>query len=576
MHPTALIYDPKTKTWLQFDSPIEVMTTNSLDEVRQLLTRIETEVELKGLHAVGFVSYEASRAFEPTARTLPADDYPLLWFGLFAPPRKVDAPETSDRRPMPDWQPALTEDEFSRAITQIKEAISAGETYQVNFTFPMSAPYPHDPWPLFCRLVENQPDSYAAWIDTGRFAVCSASPELFFDLQGDRLISKPMKGTTTRGMTLEDDLRKADELQSSDKERAENIMVLDMIRNDLARLPGGPVKVESLCAIEQHPTVWQMTSTAATRTDASVEEIFTTLFPCASITGAPKLRTMHHIAALESTPRQIYTGAIGHIAPNRQARFSVAIRTAVIDRDTGISTYGVGAGITWGSDATLEYRECLSKAQILEQAPPHFELLETLLWEPGSGYFLLDEHLRRIQHSATYFSYPLELSAVTSQLHRLTTDFTQTSHKIRLLIDRSGTVRTEVTPITLSDQSGTLIIRLAKSPVSTKNPFLYHKTTARAVYASALQAATDCDDVLLFNENGEVTEACNYNIVVKLNGRRFTPPIACGLLAGTLRAHLLKTGEITERVIRVDDLDQCEELYLINSVRRWQRAKLIC
>ena len=575
MPPTALIYDQKTKTWLQFDTPIEIFTTNSLDEVRLLLATVEEQVEQRELHAVGFVSYEASQAFEPTAKTLPADDFPLLWFGLFTPPRIVKAPVTDIVTPMLDWQPTLNESEFSQAINRIKDAISAGETYQVNFTFPLTTPYPHDPWPLFCRLVNNQPDSYTTWIDTGRFAICSASPELFFEQHGQRLFSKPMKGTTTRGMTLAEDLNKAETLQSSEKERAENIMVLDMIRNDLARLSGGPVNVESLCVIEKHPTVWQMTSTASTKTDAPLKEIFTTLFPCASITGAPKLRTMHHIAELESTPRNIYTGAIGHIAPNRQSRFSVAIRTAVIDREKRIGPYGVGAGITWESDASAEYRECLAKAQILHQTRPKFALLESLLWESVEGYFLLEEHLQRLQRTAEYFAFPYDRSAVTNELEQLALTLKLTPHKVRLILELTGTITLEATSIKPPKPTDLVRLRIADKPVSTNDPFLYHKTTARDTYEAARQSVADCDDVLLFNERGEITEASSSNIVLKLDGLLVTPPVTSGLLAGTLREHLLATGEIREQTVRVEDLPNCEEIYLINSVRRWRRAKLI-
>ncbi len=575
MPPTALLYDPETKTWLQFATPQQIFTTNAMAEVPTLLDKVEAQVEQHSLHAVGFVSYEASQAFEPTAETLPADSFPLLWFGLFPAPEKVTAPVTDSELADLDWRPALDATEFGHAVTRIKQAIAAGETYQVNLTFPLTTPYTYDPWPLFCRLVNNQPDCYATWLDTGRFVVCSASPELFFERRGQRMFSKPMKGTTTRGMTLNDDRNKADALQASDKERAENIMVLDMIRNDLARLPGGPVQVEELCVIEKHPTVWQMTSTAATVTDASLAEIFATLFPCASITGAPKLRTMHHIANLETTPRRIYTGAIGHVAPNRQTRFSVAIRTALIDREAKTATYGIGAGITWESDAAAEYRECLAKAQILHQTRPDFALLETLLWEPDTGYLLFKEHLQRLHDSADYFNYPFDRKVITDKLQSVTQDLLPSPHKVRLLLDQAGAINTEVVALTPPEHNKLLRLRLAKKPIAINDPFLYHKTTARTVYADARQAVADCDEVLLYNTEGEVTEACNFNLVAKLDGELITPPIKCGLLAGTMRAHLLATGEIREQSIHLDDLPNCEELYLINSVRRWQRAVLV-
>ncbi len=571
----TLLYDPTTQTWLQFNMPLKTFSTTSLSEVPVLLTEIEAEVEQRSLHAVGFLSYEASPAFEPTAKTNPAGDFPLLWFGLFEAPTNVSPPASDEKPATGDWIPALDEADFCRKVEQIKSAIAAGETYQVNFTFPLTASHSGDSCPLFCRLMQNQPNSYGAWLDTGRYAIASASPEIFFERKGERLFTKPMKGTTTRGMTLADDLTKAEALQASAKERAENIMVLDMIRNDLARLPGGPVEVEELCAIEKHPTVWQMTSTATTNTDASLRQIFTTLFPCASITGAPKLRTMHHIAALETAPRKLYTGVIGHIAPNRQTRFSVAIRTVLIDREEQTATYGIGAGITWDSDAATEYRECLSKAQILHQTRPPFALLESILWEPENGYFLLDDHVLRMKNSAEYFDYPFKRDELLRTLHELSHTLPAVPHKIRLLLDQSGELSSEAAPITPSDSNVLLRLRLAKSSVKTGDPFLYHKTTARAVYEKAREDTEDCDEVLLYNEQGEVTEACNANLVVKLDGELITPPIVCGLLAGTFRSDLLATGEIREQIIHLNDLPLCTELYLINSVRRWIPAELI-
>lgn len=572
---TALLYDPATQTWLQFDKPLKTFTTALLSEIPVLLAEIELAVEQQTRHAIGFVSYEASPAFEPTAETQPAGEFPLLWFGLFDAPRQVPSPVTEADQVSIDWRPSLDENGFCRAVEQIKTAIAAGETYQVNFTFPLTASDPGDPWSLFCRLMQNQPDSFGTWIDTGRYVIASASPEIFFERRGAKLLTKPMKGTTTRGLTQADDQTKADMLQVSVKERAENIMVLDMIRNDLARLSGKAVEVEALCSIEKHPTVWQMTSTASTVTDTSLLEIFTALFPCASITGAPKLRTMHHIAALETTPRQIYTGVIGHIAPNRQTRFSVAIRTALIDRETKTATYGIGAGITWDSDPATEYRECLAKAQILHQICPPFALLESLLWEPGSGYYLLDEHLQRLQSSASYFGFSFDQEQITEKLQQLTADLSPAPHKIRLLLDQAGMTTVETAPITSTQKSVPLRVCLAKTSIARSDPFLYHKTTNRTVYATARQGVDDYDEALLYNDKGEVTEACNANLVVRLDGELVTPPIGCGLLAGTLRSHLLATGEIREQIIHLDDLSRCTELYLINSVRRWQRMELV-
>lgn len=284
---------------------------------------------------------------------------------------------------------------------------------------------------------------------------------------------------------------------------------------------------------------------------------------------------MHHISRLETAPRNLYTGAIGLIAPNRQARFSVAIRTALIDREAQIATYGVGAGITWDSEATSEYQECLTKAKILNKTRPPFSLLETLLWDPETGFFLLDEHLGRLQSSAEYFDYTFDPDAILAGLKDLTKGLPSLPHKVRLLLDPFGQLSIEASVITPSSSGNPLRIRLANAPVASDNLFLYHKTTHRSDYETAREQCSDCDEVLLYNEKGELTEACNYNLVVMLNGELVTPPVDSGLLAGTMRANLLTSGEIREQTLHLNDLPNCEEIYLINSVRRWRKATLV-
>ncbi|PLY00540.1 MAG: aminodeoxychorismate synthase, component I, partial [Desulfuromonas sp.] len=360
--------------------------------------------------------------------------------------------------------------------------------------------------------------------------------------------------------------------RSSEKDRAENVMILDMIRNDLGRLPGGPVQTTDTFSIEKYQTLWQMTSTAETITEASICEIFRALFPCASITGAPKVQTMKLIRDLERQPRRIYTGAIGLISPGRQARFSVAIRTALIDRERQSVEYGVGAGITWNSDPAAEYRECLLKARILSQPQPEFRLLETLLWEPEEGYALQGEHLGRLAASANYFDIPLRQEKIGTQLDKVAAALSPKPHKVRLLVAQNGEIETEAAPLELPETATPLRVALAHEPVDSADPFLYHKTTRREVYESALRNHPDVDEVLLWNERGELTEACNCNLVVEKNGELFTPPVHSGLLSGTLRACLLQEGKIREQKLRKDELEACDKLWLINSVRGWREA----
>jgi len=572
-HQEVVLYDRGLRKWLHFRSPLQVLEVRDPADIRPTLRSLEAEVENRGLWAAGFLSYEASRAFDPACVTLPETDFPLLWFGLYEKPDIIDLPPTTGDLRRPHWSPAITLQSFTENIRAIKDHIARGESYQVNVTFPLHADFQQDPWPFFRHLVHGQKAGYAAYIDTGRWAVCSASPELFFERNGRHVLTRPMKGTAPRGRTLCEDRIQAETLCSSEKNRAENLMILDMIRNDLGRL-GSAVQVPELFALEKYPTVWQMTSSAEVHTEASLESLFTALFPCASITGAPKYRTMDIIAALERRPRRLYTGTIGMIAPGRRARFSVAIRTAVIDKAEGIGEYGVGAGITWNSDAEEEYRECLQKARILERAMPPFSLLETLLWTPEKGYSLLQEHLERMASSAAYFDRPWDKDEILNALERCAAGLPAHPHKVRLLLNENGSPACQPSPLPARTE-GPVRLGLARTPVDPGNPFLYHKTTFRDLYEQARNQRPDCDDVLLWNRRGEVTETCIANLVVERDGELVTPALDGGLLPGTFRQHLLAKGEIRESVLTREDLHHSNQLFVVNSVRGWQKAILI-
>ena len=340
-------------------------------------------------------------------------DLPLLWLGLFhAPEVWSDLPDTALAHTLGPWEPAIDRATYRQAIAAIKEQIAAGYTYQINYTFPLGAAFKGEPWPLFVQLALAQRGRYAAYVDTGRHVVCSASPELFFQKADGVLTSRPMKGTAPRGRTVAEDEAQRAWLFASEKNRAENVMIVDMIRNDMGRVAEvGSVRVPVLFEVERYPTVLQMTSTVTSRTNVSVADVFKALFPCASITGAPKVSAMGIIADLEPAARGVYTGAIGYLAPGGRAQFNVAIRTVVVDRQTGRATYGVGSGVVWDSDADEEYDECLLKARVLAAERPDFELLETMLWRPETGVFLLDRHLERLADSAEYFGIAVDLGA---------------------------------------------------------------------------------------------------------------------------------------------------------------------
>ncbi|HBT82054.1 MAG TPA: aminodeoxychorismate synthase, component I [Desulfuromonas sp.] len=570
---SALLFDASHQRWLHFTRPRRILVARDLTEVLPALHAVEAATAAGG-YAAGFVSYEAAPAFDPALTATPADDFPLLWFGLYAAPETVELPPPPADPRRPEWTPGLMAEDFAAAIAAIHAQIARGATYQVNFTFPLLAALPDDPFAFFVSLVHGQGAAHAGYLDCGRYVVCSASPELFFRRDGnsDVILCRPMKGTTPRAPTGAEDRRRAHRLRHSVKERAENVMILDMLRNDLGRL--GPVTVPALFALEKYPTLWQLTSTATARSRAGLAAIFSALFPCASITGAPKVATSALIHQLEGQPRRLYTGAFGWAGPNGEASFGVAIRTALCDREARTATYGVGAGITADSQATDEYAECLAKGRILTQGVPPFDLLASLRWDPQVGYTLLVRHLQRLAASARYFDRPCDTTAVRRALQEAAAMLPLQPHKVRLVLAADGVPTCTASPLHDVDVTAPLRLRLAPDPVDENDPFLYHKTTRRQTYDRARAATANVDETVLWNGRGEVTEACNYNLVIERGGRRVTPPISSGLLGGTLREELLRTGEIHEGIVRVEELPQADALWLINSVRGWRRAVL--
>jgi para-aminobenzoate synthetase/4-amino-4-deoxychorismate lyase len=572
-----VLRDAAAKRWFVLDDPVDVLVAADAFEVIAVLEEAERRVRSEGLHAAGFVTYEAATAFDPAYVTHPRGQLPLTCFGLFRAPHSTsDLPAPAlPPPPYSVWRMPTARADYVARIAAIKDQIARGNTYQVNYTVRQHSDDVVDAWALFLSVASDAP--YAAYVQCEDHAIVSASPELFFEMNEERLTCKPMKGTAPRGMTQRHDVALRERLRRSLKDRAENVMIADMVRNDLGRIAkAGSVRADRLFDVEKYRTVWQMTSTVTAVSRAGLAEVFRALFPCASVTGAPKVSSMKLIAGLEESPREIYTGAIGFLAPGRQARFSVAIRTAWIDRKTSRGTYGVGGGIVWDSDPQDEYDECLNKAKVLTGGAEarHFSLLETLLWTPGESWFLLDAHLRRMAESADYFDFEFDREALVSGLEELALGLPDRPHRIRVLLRRDGFVTFDRG--VLAELAGTapLRLRLAAQPVDTGNPFLYHKTTERRVYEQARAATGDCDDVLLWNEAHEITESTIANVVVRLHGRLVTPPVDCGLLSGTFREMLLREGRISERRIPVDDLRIAEELYLVNSVRGWMPCRL--
>ena len=551
-----------------------VLAARRVDEVLPVLREVEAAAA-RGMHAPGFVAYEAAPAFDPALATRPPDPrLPLAWFALCDAREEVEpvADEGEGDFELGAWTGAVPEDVYRANVERIRAWIAAGDTYQVNYTLRLRAPFSGDDRALYRRLCLAQRAPHCAYLRVGDLSVLSASPELFFRLRGDALELRPMKGTRPRGRWPAEDRALAAELAASEKDRAENLMIVDLLRSDAGRVSEfGSVRAEPLFQVETYETVHQMTSTVRSRIrpGTRLEELFRALFPCGSVTGAPKVRTSRIIAALEEEPRGVYCGAVGFVSPG-EAAFSVAIRTVVVDRGRGEAALGVGSGVTYDSDAGAEYRECLSKAEFARRAPNDFRLLETLLWEPEGGFFLLDGHLDRLMDSAAYFGFRCDAGAVRARLAAAAAGAPRKPHRVRLLLDRTGAVAIECAPLASAPEP--VRVAVAAEPVDSREPLLYHKTTRRAVYERAAAARPDRDDVLLVNERGELTESTVANLVVDLDGGRWTPPLACGLLPGVFRADLLRRGEVRERVLRPEDLARADAVFLVSSVRRWRRA----
>jgi para-aminobenzoate synthetase / 4-amino-4-deoxychorismate lyase len=576
-YPHVVIHDASAQTWLMFRQPLQILVAHTLEQVLPILERVE-EARSQNLYAVGFVGYEAAAAFDAVL-AVKAAAFPLAWFALY---EVAETMVWANAGEIPDlhWTPTVTQEQYRQAFDRVKDYIRQGDTYQVNFSLRLTADFAADPWGYFTQLVQaqqgrSQQGQYGAFIETEDWAICCASPELFFRQEGDVIHCRPMKGTVPRGLTWEGDRLLSQWLKSSAKNQAENVMIVDMIRNDLGRIARlGTVTVNSLFEIEQYPTLWQMTSTVQCLTDASLSEVFQALFPCASITGAPKRRTMEIIAELEDSPRKIYTGTIGLVTPERY-QFNVAIRTVLIDKRKQIAEYGVGGGIVWDSQAGDEFEECATKAKILTMRSPEFSLLETLLWTQEDDFFLLDLHWERLLKSAAYFGFELErqtwdekMGAIAQVLKAESTG--ARSYKLRLLLKASGSLTYEVSPLMSTNEP--IRVCLAPWAIDSTDVFLYHKTTHRLIYEQVQQACPGFDDVILWNEQGELTESCIGNLVVELDGRWYTPPVECGLLAGTYRQWLLAQGAVEERVIRIKELPNCSRVFLVNSVRQKREA----
>ncbi len=552
-----------------FGSPLEIISTFHLEEVILYLEKVRQKV-LEGKYAVGWIAYEAGPAFDSAfpVRKETFPDLPLVWFGIF------DKPEEQTFHPYKNslkdienqWQPLISREEYRHIIGDIRENISCGNVYQVNYAFPFLNRNLGSLLSLFYRLCFAQGNGYFAYIPIENYTVISVSPELFFHYDNGIVTLKPMKGTRPRGRWSEEDKNYLYELQNDPKDRAENLMIVDLLRNDVGKVAHfGSVEVPYLFTCEPYRTVWQMTSTIFAKTDKTWIDVIKALFPCGSVTGAPKIYAMNLIQQYERYPRGVYCGTVGWITPQNEAAFNVAIRTLTIHHKTNTAYYYVGSGIVWDSDPEQEWEECLAKGAILNKFPPYFELIETMRVENGE-IFLLDYHLHRLKESAHRFLFPVSIHSLREALLDYVKNVPESLYRLKVAISPDGKFTIEHK---LEIGSTRLKVGLAKTPVDSKYWLLYHKTSYRTIYEQAKQTSPDYDDVIMWNEKGLVTESTIANVVVQKGSRKFTPPVHCGLLPGTFRQYLLDTHQIEEREISVEELDTVDKIYLVNSVRKW-------
>ena len=588
---------------IRVQTPLAIVRADTAAQVQDAVLALQ-DWQSKGFWAAGYLAYEAASGLSAELAQLcktPDPAWPLLYFWIFDDAQMTH--EISDAAhadfDLSSWQPSLSPTVYTEGIMRIKNAIAAGESYQVNYTLPFESQLRGSPYALYQAMRRAQQAPFAAYFEVDGHCLLSASPELFFHWNGrgqvsDRkIVTKPMKGTRARGLWPAQDEALAAQLQASSKDRAENVMIVDLLRNDLGRIATtGSVKVDELFALERYPSVWQMTSTisAQTRPDVDLLQVLQALFPCGSITGAPKLATMQLLTQLEPQARGPYCGSIGLLRPDGSATLSVAIRSLMLAPELNgerHARYHAGAGITWSSDADSEWAETVQKTRVvqaafLQQSEQHFDLIETFLWD-GSEFVLLARHTERMAASASYFGRVFDAGSMLTTLQSTVAASDAPCQRVRLLLHADGSFSASSSPLAASaaplhylPDAGIPAQRfcLAATPIASSQLWLYHKTTQRSVYEQAKAACADVFDVLLHNERGELCEFTIGNLVLQLDGQFYTPPLGAGLLPGTLRAELLARGALHERTLYAADLKLATGIWLINSVRGWLPMQL--
>ena len=553
-----------------FTDAIKELKTKDIKEVKHLLAEVEA-YQNKGYYAVGYVSYEAAPAFETKFQVIddPLMSEYLLYFTIHETVQTEPIPLTYEPIALPEsWQELTSAEEYKAAIEQIHHHIRQGDTYQVNYTVQLQQKLTADPFAIYNRLVVEQNAHYNAFIQHDDVSIISISPELFFKKDGDRLITRPMKGTTNRGLTTESDLKQAQWLAQDQKNRSENMMIVDLLRNDMNRISKiGSENVKSLCLVEQYSTIWQMTSTIETQLlpNSSLGDIFQALFPCGSITGAPKIATMAIIKDVEKQARGVYCGAIGILLPNGPTIFNVAIRTLQMQGNKAI--YGVGGGITWDSKWEAEYEETKQKSAVLYRQNPKFDLISTGRIHRGKLLFL-KEHLNRLQESSRYFSYPFNKEEVQNQVEDLcqSLDF-DTDYRLKMSLAKNGELTFEHNQLTgLADVF--CQARLVEQTHPLDSPYTYFKTSYRP------HISLEPHEQIYYNQKKELLETSIGNLVLKIEDQLYTPPVHLGLLNGIYRQSLIANNQVTERILTLDNLKQAQAIYGCNAVRGLYELKV--
>ncbi|HAR62371.1 MAG: aminodeoxychorismate synthase component I [Candidatus Margulisiibacteriota bacterium] len=584
---TAATSNQETHSYL-FSELHDVIAYDGSYEPSELFDRMEEYLD-KGFWICGSFDYEFGYFLEPTLRPLVNEaSAPYTWIGVWKAPQIIshssDSPaEANHTNPLSsqlpaevfalkDITPSISREEYSEGIARIKEYLHKGHTYQINYTFKLDFDFSGSILEFYLRLRQNQPTSYLALINTGEASIVSLSPELFFRINNGIITAKPMKGTIKRGVTEAEEQRQRHQLSTCPKTQAENVMIVDLLRNDLGRIAKN-VTVSELFSIEQYKTLYQMTSTieASLKKNISLKDIFTAVFPCGSVTGAPKIKSMQIIKELEKEPRGIYTGAIGYIAPDRESCFNVAIRTITVKAGKG--SMGIGGGIVADSIEATEYEEALLKSNFLVSLKPTFGLLESILREKDTGYYLLDLHLKRLISSSSYFGFSLDIEKIKHELSHITIS-NDMDYKVRLIVT-NGVITIEKAP--LSPITGPVKVKISETAIDPDNIFLYHKTTNRYFYNQEQEKAgrEGFFEVIFFNTRGELTEGTITNIFIQKSEQLYTPPIRCGILDGVLRQSLIKENQAIEKILSIEDLKTADKIFVGNSVRKLIEADVI-